>query len=60
MTTNIVTNNNSFKINQVVGSCALEGIIVPDDIKQKMTEIISGKTSLQSAKASILARYTKR
>ncbi len=60
MSISTVKNDNSFKINQVVGSCALEGIIIPADIKQKMNEIIAGQTSLDAAKASILAKYSKR
>jgi hypothetical protein len=60
MAISTVKNDNSFKINQVVGSCALEGIVVSSDIKEKVSDIIAGRTSLSSAKAVLLAKYSKR
>jgi hypothetical protein len=49
----------SFKVSQIVGSCAIEGIKVPEATKKQMVCIIDGTLSVDDAKKAILAQYLK-
>lgn len=49
----------AFKVAQIVGSCAIEGIIVSESTKKQMACIIDGTLSVNDAKKAILAQYLK-
>lgn len=49
----------SFKVAQIVGSCAIEGIKVPETTKKEIACIIDGTLSVDDAKKAILAQYLK-
>lgn len=49
----------AFKVAQIVGPCAIEGIKVPGATKKQMACIIGGRLSVSDAKKAILAQYRK-
>jgi hypothetical protein len=50
----------AFKVAQIVGSCAIEGIKISESTKKQMACIIDGTLSVNDAKEAILAHYIKR
>lgn len=46
--------SDQFKIDQVIGSCLLSGIVVSDEQKELLRRVISGVLDPQQVKAEIL------
>jgi hypothetical protein len=49
----------AFKVDQIVGSCGIEGIKVSATMQKQMASIIDGTLSASDAKKAILAQYRK-
>lgn len=47
----------AFKVAQIVGSCAIEGIKISESTKKQMACIIDGTLSVDDTKKAILAQY---
>jgi hypothetical protein len=48
------TRSDQFKIDQVIGSCLLSGIVVSDEQKELLRKIMSGELDPEQAKAEAI------
>lgn len=48
-----------FQLSQIVGTSALEGVMISDETKKLLKQVLEGKVSIKSAKQAVLKKYVK-
>lgn len=49
----------NFQLSQIVGSSALEGVVLSNETKQRLAEVLEGTLSAEDAKKAVIDKYAK-